>query len=559
MQRLFREHEVRQVTDLDGLWDLIPNGAEQKIATIVPGVWETLPDYAAFRGEADYIRQLDLQQDGSYLLRFGGISHTADVYLDEMHKGHHYNAFTGFDVLLEHVCSGKHTLRVHVDNRFTEQSALHVPNDYETYGGITRPVEIHALGAAFIERMSVRTEKTADGWCAAADVFVRALEDVKHACLCLFVDGCEAKCDVMLEKGKTERFHLGIVSEQFIPWNPGAPRLYALKAVLTGENGVIDDLVERIGFREVSVSGEAILVNGCRVQIRGFNRHEDYGAFGCAVPLQGMMQDLQLMKSMGANAVRTCHYPNDPRFLDLCDELGLMVWEENHARAVPANVFHSPLFMQQCRQCNEEMVHQHGNHPSIIIWGLLNECESETEAGRAVYAEQIAQLRELDSSRPISFASCRFLTDICLDLVDIVSFNIYPQWYHMEPVETYTDRLVEWMEENGAKDKPILITEVGAGAIAGFHDPFGRAMWSEERQADILRMQLSVLQNRARLSGTFVWQFADVPVDSSWAYNRPKQQNNKGVVDRFRNPKLAFATVKEIYLAKANAASEGIT
>ena len=184
----------------------------------------------------------------------------------------------------------------------------------------------------------------------------------------------------------------------------------------------VDDLQDRFGFREVAVQGEAILLNGQRIQIRGFNRHEDYGDFGCSVPLQAMMQDLSMMKTMGANAVRTCHY---------------------------ASVFHSPRFMEQCRQCNEEMVHQHGNHPSILIWGLLNECESETEAGRAIYAEQIAQLRALDPTRPVSFASCRCYTDICLDLVDIVSFNIYPQWYQMESVKTYMDRLTAGWRKTG--------------------------------------------------------------------------------------------------------------
>ena len=70
------------------------------------------------------------------------------------------------------------------------------------------------------------------------------------------------------------------------------------------------------------------------VFLKGFNRHEDYGDIGCAIPLQLMAQDMDLMQDMGANAVRTCHYPNDERFLDLCDERGIMVWEENHARGL---------------------------------------------------------------------------------------------------------------------------------------------------------------------------------------------------------------------------------
>ena len=547
MLRLFQEHRVREVEDLCGVWNFAAQGRTEWVHTVVPGVWETMPDYRRYRGEADYVRKVEIRTAGTYLLRFGGVSHTADVFLDEVHLGHHYNAFTGFDCLLEDVKAGMHTLRVHVDNRYTDESCLHVPNDYETYGGISRPVELHRLSSAQIERMAIRTTRSDDVWKAEITVFVRAFEEIRDVAVCVAAGSCRESVRLSLERNEKKALTLTLTSEEFVPWDPENPVLYTAAAEIRVGETVVDDLLDRFGFREVSVQGEAILLNGRRVQFRGFNRHEDYGDFGCSVPLQGMMQDLNMMKTMGANAVRTCHYPNDMRFLDLCDELGMLVWEENHARAVPAAVFHSPRFMEQCRQCNEEMVHQHGNHPSILIWGLLNECESETEEGRAVYAEQIAQLRALDPTRPVSFASCRCYTDICLDLVDIVSFNIYPQWYQMEPVKTYMDRLTGWMEENGASGKPILITEVGAGAIAGFHDPFGEAMWSEERQAEILQEQLTVLQNAPRLSGTFIWQFADVPVDESWAHRRPKQQNNKGIVDRFRRPKAAFETVRRIY------------
>ena len=134
MLRLFQEHRVRDVEDLSGVWKFAPQGNPEWVQTVVPGVWETMPDYRRYRGEADYVRELEIRKPGNYLLRFGGVSHTADVFLDEMHIGHHYNAFTGFDCVLEQLKAGRHTLRVHVDNRYSEDSCLHVPNDYETYG-----------------------------------------------------------------------------------------------------------------------------------------------------------------------------------------------------------------------------------------------------------------------------------------------------------------------------------------------------------------------------------------------------------------------------------------
>ena len=126
----------------------------------------------------------------------------------------------------------------------------------------------------------------------------------------------------------------------------------------------------------------------------------DSGMCGCAIPLQLMVQDLDLMRDMGANAVRTCHYPNDELFLDLCDERGVLVWEENHARGLDLEHMMNPNFDIQCENCIREMIENHYNHPSIVIWGILNECASETEEGRKKYAAQYAQIRRMDQSRP---------------------------------------------------------------------------------------------------------------------------------------------------------------
>ena len=134
-----------------------------------------------------------------------------------------------------------------------------------------------------------------------------------------------------------------------------------------------------------------------------------------------------------------------------------------------------------------------------------------------------------------------------MDLVDVVSFNIYPAWYVNEPVDQYLGRLLEWMDENGAKGKPVLITEIGAGAIPGYHDAFRRAKWSEERQADILDEQIQAVLGNHRISGVYIWQFADVKVSEEWAMSRPRTMNNKGVVDEYRRPKLSYFTVKRLF------------
>ena len=546
MTRNFREHALRPVESLDGLWTLTAN--EKTYAAWVPGVWETIPELTTWRGEAEYTRAVTIDEPGSLLLRFGGVSHTADVFFDGRPVAHHYNAYTAFDALIENAEAGEHTLTVRVDNSYSEKSTLHIPNDYETYGGITRPVELHRVKGAYIERMAFHaTEDKAGRFTAHARVWVRALEDVTEGVVSLSVADGRAEAAFTAHAGETVCVGADMPVTDILRWDVLNARLYDLTARLTLDGRPVDDLIDRVGFRTVKVEGEAILLNGRRLLLKGFNRHEEHGQFGSALSVEAMAADLQLALDTGANTIRTCHYPNDPRFLDLCDELGILVWEEHHARALPHEVMASPLFAEQTAACNEEMIAQHVNHPCIYVWGVLNECESETEFGREIYRRNLEHLRRLDPTRPVTFASCRYFKDICLDLVDIVSFNIYPGWYVKEDSTAFVNRLIGWMEENGAANKPILISEIGAGGIEGYHDPFGQAKWSEERQAAIVAEQLKVVFDTPRLSGVYLWQFADVKVSEEWARARPKTMNNKGILDNWRRPKMAYAVVKKAF------------
>ncbi len=183
-----------------------------------------------------------------------------------------------------------------------------------------------------------------------------------------------------------------------------------------------------------------------------------------------MAQDMDLMQETGANAVRTCHYPNDERFLDLCDERGMLVWEENHARRLSIERRRNPNFDTQCRNCIDEMIAQHYNHPSIVIWGLLNECDSTSKEGRTKYQNQYEQIKRLDPSRPATSAACKHFRDICLDLPDIVSFNMYSGWYQDISVKERHEQEMDWIARAGGEGKPVIVSEFGAAAVYGYRD-----------------------------------------------------------------------------------------
>ncbi len=195
------------------------------------------------------------------------------------------------------------------------------------------------------------------------------------------------------------------------------------------------------------------------------------------------------------------------------------------------------------------MVENHFNHPSIIIWGILNECASHTAVGREKYIKQLNQLKRLDASRLRSFATCQYFTDICLDLPDILSVNLYPLWYNNESPSQLLDKTKKWMEKAAAEKKPLIISEFGAGGIYGYRD-VTCAKWTEERQRLILDSVIEAFFERDDLSGVFLWQFCDCRVDEQWCFNRPKTMNNKGIVDGYRRKKLAYEVVQKHYLKK---------
>ena len=183
----------------------------------------------------------------------------------------------------------------------------------------------------------------------------------------------------------------------------------------------------------------------------------------------------------------------------------------------------------------------------------MNECASDTLEGKEMYKKQVEQIKSLDKTSPTSFASCKYFEDLCFDLVDIVSMNVYSGWYTSEAIDVRMKKLLEWTETAGGADKPFFMTEFGAAAIYGYRDR-SLCRWSEEYQAKLLKDTLDVYMNEDAISAVFIWQFADCRVTDEktkeadrWWATRARCHNNKGVVDEYRRPKLAYDVVKEMF------------
>lgn len=553
MIRTFKTHDVRKQMELtESLWEFEPcagNYAGQKFPVAVPGCWENHPLFADYRGEGIYRKTFQAQ--GNVRIECKGVSHTATVYLDGHEIGHHYNAYTPFSVVVSDLEPGRHMLEIKADNRFHKDSALHVPNDYMSYGGISRGVVVEELSDLYLEYVHVKTYRENEQWHVQVKAAVNVLKIGQNDEEDITIQGKIKDTAFEWKLADTAKKYYEFCTDLKIngieEWSPETPVLYQVELQMLREDEVIDDLMERFGFREICVQGKYILLNGKRLRIKGICRHEDHPDYGCALPYQTIYNDLVLIRQMGANSIRTAHYPNDEIFLDLCDELGILVWEENHARGLEEDRMKHPLFEEQAEQVIREMIFYHYNHPCIFIWGILNECASETLFGRSCYEKQFQLIREMDDSRPCTFASCKFFGDICFDLPDVISCNLYPRWYVDKPVRDYLNEVYDWIVEDGnGKGKPFIVSEIGAGGLYGCHNAY-HGKWTEEYQADALSEQVSECLKFSESMGVYIWQFCDVRVSSEWFAGRPREMNNKGVVDEYRRPKAAYGRVKEIF------------
>ena len=243
-------------------------------------------------------------------------------------------------------------------------------------------------------------------------------------------------------------------------WNAERPRLYTLVLTLKDPYGkVIESVSSRIGFRSVELKNGNFLVNGVAIKLKGVNRHEHHPDLGRAVPIEAMVRDVVLMKTHNINAVRTSHYPGDPRFYDLCDAYGLYVidecdlethgfcFEKDWAGNPPAN----PEWEAACLDRMQRMVHRDKNHPCVIFWSLGNEanfgCNHEAMARWA---------RSVDPARLIHYEG-----DNQMKTADVFSM-MYPPVEFLKKAGEKKEKIKHGSYEPNAGhcvDKPVICCE----------------------------------------------------------------------------------------------------
>ena len=266
-------------------------------------------------------------------------------------------------------------------------------------------------------------------------------------------------------------------------WSAELPNRYIVKVSLLNENGVIIDSTEQtIGFRKIAVVDGDLLVNGKRIMIQGVNRHDHHPDRGKAVTVADMRADVLAMKQHNINSVRCSHYPNDPKFLDICDELGLYVVAEANveSHAWMSSLCNDPNYRSTWFSRVSRMVERDKNHPSVIIWSLGN------ESGYGEIHDAVAKwIRSYDPSRILHYEGAIFHTnwfDGGLAATDVVA----PMYTSIAAVEAYG--------KNKRRRRPLIICE------------YNHAMGNSNGSlADYWR----VFDNTPGLQGGFIWEWKD--------------------------------------------------
>lgn len=556
MEHIFAEHILRKTVSLNGEWQFCVdkenvgendkwyiNFPEKSGYINVPSCWNNELGLYHYVGKAWYKKEFVTAE--CYLqLTFGAVTGEATVYLDGEFLGKHYGGWLMFS-LGKFVKSGSHTVVVCVDN---------TPNDFDTFplketdwthfGGITRSVEFAEFYKPFIKNVKIgyTLNKDMDSAVLQPTVYIENPFGTEYSTTVSFYLNDELLLENLLVVNESGEYKLPQITAANIKlWNFNEGNLYDVRIALLD-----DDICEKIGFRKIEVKGDEVFLNGKPAFLKGVNRHELHPDWSFAVPQNISKRDVSICKDLNCNFVRIAHYPHTHNFLDYLDREGITAWLEIPMWQFNEKSLGNETVWLRAKQMYTEMVEQYYNHPCIIIWGLHNEVQTDTEAGYEFTKKAYNYVKQMDKDRLISFASDRFARDISFEFADIVALNNYFGWYYGKESD-WQDYIKGWhssLEERGFVNKPVMLSEFGVPALYG-NSSLDKEKWSMEYQADYLENVINLCANTHGVCGTAIWHLFDFPSDKDIAKSR--SYNNKGILNEYRRPKLAYYKVKELY------------
>lgn len=539
----------------------------------LPHTWNAVDgtnghDY--YRGVGWYVKELiilDEEKDKQLFIEFQGSNSVTDLYVNSQHVGKHKGGYSTFRFdITEYVkIERKNVIAVKVDNA-EHKEVYPLRADFTFYGGIYRDVNLISTNAVhfdledygssgvYIEQKQITEDLASLN--IRTKLCNKEKEDKKVR---LWIDIFDERGalvtyqtkEIELKSGR-QQTELKVEINDPVLWNGKEnPYLYHAKVSLQKYNDTIDNLEIPFGVRYFEVDPErGFILNGKPLRLNGVSRHQDRKDKGWAISKENQIEDMSLIKEIGATSIRLAHYQHDQYFYDLCDSEGMIVWAE-----IPfiTEVSKADVPKENAEQQLIELIRQNFNHPSIFFWGIQNEIQidhAHDEVAREIVQELNSLAKTEDSTRLTTMANVLTVedTDEYNYMTDIVGFNKYYGWY-MGKAEDFAEWIDQYHKTNPTT--ALAITEYGAEGIVEYHTekPVIKD-YTEEYHALFHEKVWKIFSQREFLWGTYVWNMFDFGANIR-DEGGVKGRNNKGLVTFDRQIKKdAF------YMYKANWSNE---
>lgn len=318
-------------------------------------------------------------------------------------------------------------------------------------------------------------------------------------------------------------------------WSPDNPTTYKFTlTLLDNANLKIDELSGRFGFKDIAINSNGFVLNGQNLKVNGIYRIEQHPKFGVSLDWDTQFNDLKLIKNLGLNAVRSGPYPNHPYFYDICDQLGIMVFEELPFSDVPYSELSKVEYIDQAKLLVNEMILRDRQHPSIVAWGIGSGINNDIKYDN--FIKTISQEIKKIDSKPIYYSFTNINVNKIHDDVDFAMLDLF------SPELVKFDKLLSSINI-GNYDKPILIGRIGPNVLPGNLGGYQNKT-SVNHQAKYITDIYNLLIEDSRLSGVFYWSFADwegeLPVLSSGNNNLNPFTYTRGLVSADRVERLSY-------------------
>ena len=591
--------------DLGGIWEAVrpaKKGSPESVPlwkeVVLPHTYNAQdavdPDVNYYEGPAWYRTQLNIEnpiENGRTLLHFEGAGQKNQVYIDTLLVGGHVGGYDEWTVDITDAVKefqnnteyakrfeGRIPLSIRTDNSRDLQMMPSDMVDFTIYGGIYRYLNLVYVPDLSVDKVFAKTTVDPKGNKGTVTIDLRWYnpENVEMADVeikLLDPNGNlinSTKRPLIISQNDQPVWTTEIRKPKL--WSPSQPNLYTLQVITASSNGS-DTKTETIGFRNFEFKKKGpFFLNGERLLLRGTHRHEGHAGVGMAMTEEQMVQEMEMMKEIGVNFIRLGHYQQSRKILELCDQLGILVWEE-----IPWNRggLGNKTYQDQGKRMLTNMIEQHFNHPSIILWGMGNEndwpgdfVEFDQEKIRTYMAELHNLSHTLDPSRKTAIRRC----DFCKDIIDVYSPSIWAGWYRgnykdykeisrneFEKVDHFIH--VEWGGDSHAgrhsEDPDIILnklkTDDGADERTGDATFFGgdfRASkdgdWSESYVVNMIDWHLKEQETMDWLTGTAYWPFKDFATPLR-PENPVPYVNQKGIVERDFTRKESFYVFKSYW------------